>query len=254
MFTDAMRFPSKDRVVSFVWQHVLLAVSLFIMTLGVALSVRSNLGSSVISTIPFVMSQAGGIGMVPQLTIGEYTYLMNIVLVALQIAVLRRRFEPVQLFQLLIGFMFGWLLDVNMFLTAWMVPDTILGQVVMQFLGCTVLAFGISMEIKCGSVTMPGEGFPAALCKTTEIAFGRAKIMVDISLVVMAVCLGYIFFGRWMTDVVGFGTLFAMIYVGAMVRRVEPLMRWFDSVLCYRPGLRRYYYGLSRFLHERHFR
>ena len=50
---------AKEKIISFIWQHVLLLVSLFIMTFGVALSVRSNLGSSVISTIPFVMSLAG---------------------------------------------------------------------------------------------------------------------------------------------------------------------------------------------------
>lgn len=49
----------KDRVISFVWQHVLLLVSLFIMTLGVAVCVRSMLGSSVISTLPYAFETAG---------------------------------------------------------------------------------------------------------------------------------------------------------------------------------------------------
>lgn len=254
MITGTVISTRKDRIVSFVWQHVWLAVSLFVMTLGVALSVRSDLGSSVISTIPFVMSLAGANGMAPQLTIGEYTYLMNVVLVMMQIAVLRRRFEPVQLFQLLIGFGFGWLLDVNMTITSALVPESLWEKMVMQLAGCTVLAFGITMEIKCGSVTMPGEGFPASLCKATGMQFAKAKIMVDISLVAIAVALGVWFFHRWMTEVVGLGTLFAMIYVGAAVRRLEPWMGWFDRLLSYRPGLRRYYYGLARFLHDRHIR
>lgn len=50
---------NREKVIMFAWQHVLLLVSLFIMTLGVALCVRSNLGSSVISTIPFVLTLAG---------------------------------------------------------------------------------------------------------------------------------------------------------------------------------------------------
>lgn len=62
------------------WQHLLLIVSLFIMACGVALCVRSNLGSSVIAAIPFVMTLAGEAGMAPQFTIGEYTYMMNILL------------------------------------------------------------------------------------------------------------------------------------------------------------------------------
>ena len=42
----------KEEVISFVWQHILLLVSLYVMTFGVAACVRSQLGSSVISTIP----------------------------------------------------------------------------------------------------------------------------------------------------------------------------------------------------------
>lgn len=135
----------------FVWQHVLLVVSLFVMTFGVALSVRSNLGSSVISTIPFVMSLAGADGMAPAWTIGEYTYMMNFVLVLIQILIMRRRFEAVQLFQLLIGFLFGFLLDINMMLTSALACTSFPIQAAVQFGGCTVLAFGIAMEIRCGS-------------------------------------------------------------------------------------------------------
>lgn len=101
----------KEKVISFVWQHLLLLVSLFIMTLGVALCVKSMLGSSVISVLPYVFQEAGADGMVPALTIGQYTYIMNAILVVGQVGVLRRKFDPIQLFQLLVGFVFGMLLD-----------------------------------------------------------------------------------------------------------------------------------------------
>lgn len=39
----------KEKAISFIWQHILLVLSLFVMTFGVALCVRSNLGCSVIS-------------------------------------------------------------------------------------------------------------------------------------------------------------------------------------------------------------
>lgn len=43
------------------------------MTFGVALCVRSDLSSSVISTIPFVITIAGSDGKAPDLMIGEDT-------------------------------------------------------------------------------------------------------------------------------------------------------------------------------------
>ena len=236
----------KDRIIGFLWQHVLLIISLYIMTLGVAICVRSALGSSVISTAPYVLELAGSQNYVPALTIGEWTYVMHVALVALQIAILRRRFEPVQLFQLVIGFLFGWLLDLNMAATASLPLDTLAAKIAAQAIGCTVLAIGIAFEIRCGSVTMPGEGVPAAISRISGIPFAKAKIAVDISLVTIAVALGYLYFGTWLWNVVGFGTLFAMLYVGMAVKAIAPHIAWFDRILCYRPGFRRYIYGLAR--------
>ena len=68
---------------------------------------------------------------------------------------------------------------------------------------------------------------------------------------VIAVVLGYGFFGRWMGNVVGVGTLFAMLYVGLVVKMVAPRIGWFDRVLSFRPGIRRVVYGLLRYLGNR---
>lgn len=46
-----MKF-EKDKIIGYVWQHVLLLLSMFFMTFGVAFCVRSNLGSGMISSIP----------------------------------------------------------------------------------------------------------------------------------------------------------------------------------------------------------
>lgn len=240
----------KDRIISFLWQHVLLLVSLYIMTLGVAVCVRSMLGSSVISTLPYVFETAGKRGLgVPELTIGQYTYVMNAVLVMGQIAVLRRRFEAVQLFQLLVGFVFGSLIDLNMLLTTWLQPATLAAQVAAQVAGCTILGTGVALEVRCGSVTMPGEGFPVAISAVTGIAFPKIKMCVDTMLVVLAVVFCYVFFGAWQWYIIGVGTLFAMIYVGMVVHHIGRHLDWFDHLLAYRPGFRRYVYGLARLIY-----
>ena len=239
----------KEQIVSFLWQHVLLLVSLCVMTLGVAVCVRSMLGSSVISTLPYVFETAGKQGLgVPKFTIGQYTYIMNGVLVLGQILVLRKKFEPVQLFQLLVGFVFGSLIDLNMLLTTWLTPDVLWQKIVAQVLGCTILGIGIALEVRCGSVTMPGEGFPVAVSQVTGIEFPKVKICVDCSLVILAVIFSFIFFGAWQWYIVGIGTLFAMVYVGMVVKKVGKHLGWFDRILAYQPGFRRYVYGLARFL------
>ncbi len=238
----------KERVNYFIWQHLLLLFSLFVMTLGVVLCVRSSLGSSVISSAPLAMTLSGEAGMVPALSLGDYTNILNALLVVGQIIVLRRKFELVQLLQLVIGCVFGLLIDLNMFLTSSLVCDTLWTQVLAQLGGCSVLGFGIAMEIRCGSVTMPGEGLPVAISKAAGIPFPKAKICVDITLVVCAVTLCFIYFNQWLWNVVGFGTLFAMVYVGMVVKRLDAHMGWFNRLLDNRPGFHRVVYGLARYI------
>lgn len=237
----------KNKIISFIWQHLLLLVSLYVMTLGVAVCVRSQLGSSVISTIPYVMASAGDyMEAIPTWTIGTYTIIMNAIFVVTQILILRRDFEWVQLFQLVIGFFFGMLIDLNMFLTQWLLSEQLWINALVQIAGCTILGIGIAMEVKCGSVTMPGEGITIAIHKVTGIEFPRTKIRVDTTLVILAVILCFLLLGSWQWQIVGVGTLFAMVYVGIVVRTVNKHFGWFDCILTYKPGFRRYVYGLAK--------
>lgn len=237
------------RIIEFVWQHILLLLSMFFMTLGVALCVRSNLGSGVISSIPMAFTLAGEAGKAPGLTIGGYTNIMNIILVGAQIAVLRRRFEKVQLFQLVVGFIFGAMLDINMWITSVFSYDALFNQIVAQFMGATVLGVAVAAEIRCGSVTMPGEGIQVAISRVSGLPFPRVKIMVDTTLVAIAVGCGYMFFGSWPWTVVGGGTLFAMFYVGYVVKLVNPHMGGFDKLMGLHSGMTRYVVGLARFIY-----
>ena len=79
----------------------------------------------------------------------------------------------------------------NMVLTEWMVSENILINSLVQIAGCTILGFGIAMEVKCGSVTMPGEGISIAIHKVTGWPFPKDKIRVDIKLVILAVLLSF---------------------------------------------------------------
>ena len=144
---------------------------------------------------------------------------------------------------------FGAMIDMNMALTAPLECNVMWQQCLAQFLGCTALALGVAMEVRCGSITMPGEGLPVAISRRAGMPFAKAKIWVDMGLVTLAVCASMLFFGQWLWNVVGLGTLFAMFYVGLAVKWFSPRMGWFDRILSGgRPGFRRVVYGLARFL------
>ena len=69
-------------------------VGLFLMTIGIAISVKSNLGVSPVSSIPYTMTCVWGIEM------GKATILFHTILVLIQIILLRRNFKPINLLQI----------------------------------------------------------------------------------------------------------------------------------------------------------
>jgi uncharacterized protein len=238
----------KIEIQSLLKRYLTLTVSLFIMTFGVSLSIRANLGSSPISVIPYVCAMAHGqsfslfghLFTVPVLSFGGYTNCMNIILVLVEIILLRKNYQKLQLLQLVIGFLFAFFLDLNMWLTAPLQWSTTgvgyVARVLQLLIGSTVLAFGVTCEVRCKALMMPGEGFSVALSQVLRTDFGKIKIYADTSFVVAGIGFCYLFFGTWRWDLIGAGTLISMVYVGLVVHYLYSKTRWLDSFLFKTPA------------------
>ncbi|MCC8097111.1 MAG: DUF6198 family protein [Eubacterium sp.] len=86
-------------------RYLFLIAGLFIMAFGVAFSIKAGLGTSPISSVPYVLSEA------TPLTVGNITILMHCFFILLQIIILRRKYKPVQLLQLAVAVVFGYMTD-----------------------------------------------------------------------------------------------------------------------------------------------
>lgn len=92
-------------------------IGLFIMTIGIAISVKSNLGVSPVSSIPYTMTRIWGI------EIGKATILFHIVLVLIQLIILRINFKLISLLQIPVGVVFGYFTTFCNYLASFF-PDT----------------------------------------------------------------------------------------------------------------------------------
>ena len=72
---------------------ILFVGGLFVMSLGVGLSIKSGLGVTPISSIPYSLTLASGAN------IGITTIIFNAILVFLQIPILKKRFKSKRLLQ-----------------------------------------------------------------------------------------------------------------------------------------------------------
>ena len=111
-------------------------IGLFIMTIGIALSVKSNLGVSPVSSIPYTMTCVWGIER------GKATILFHIVLVLIQIVLLRKAFKIKNLAQVLIGVVFGYFTTFcNYLVTFFPTPDNLVIRVGMVLLSTVLVGF-----------------------------------------------------------------------------------------------------------------
>ena len=92
----------KIREENYAIRFLVYIVGLFIMTLGISLSVKSNLGVSPVSSIPYTITCITGLEM------GKATILFHIVLVVMQILILRKAFQMKNLLQVVVGVIFGY--------------------------------------------------------------------------------------------------------------------------------------------------
>ena len=176
---------------------------------GIALITKAALGTSPISSLPYVLSFRF------PFTLGQVTFVFNLLFILLQAVLLKKDFRPIQYLQLAVNLIFSGAIDVSMALLAWLNPQNLLFQLFFLLLGCGVLALGISVEVAPGVLTVPGEGMVKAISIVSGRRFGSVKVAFDVTLIAVAALLSFGFFGR--LQGLGLGTLVSALAVGKFV-------------------------------------
>ena len=180
-----------------------------INSFGVALITRAALGTSPISSLPYVLSFRFPV------TLGQFTFAMNLFFILGQVLLLRRDFQPIQLLQVAVNAVFSAFIDVSMGLLSWLEISSLPMAVLVLVLGCAVLAFGISVEVAPRVLMVPGEGIVQAIAAVTGWRFGNVKVGFDAALVATALVLSLLFFHR--LQGLGAGTILSALAVGRIV-------------------------------------
>lgn len=201
-------------------RYLLLLVGLSIMAFGVAFSIKASLGTSPISSVPYVVS------LFTPLTVGTATITMHCVFILLQILILRKNYHPIQLMQLPVAFFFGYLTDFGVWAVQGITCNTYWQQWIVCLIGILLVAVGVSFEVKAGVVVLAGEGVVLAICKVLpKVKFGYMKVGFDVTLVVIACILSIVFTGR--LQGVREGTVAAALLVGLIAKQLGKLQaRW----------------------------
>lgn len=196
---------------------VLLCVGLSIMAFGVAFSIKAQLGTSPISSVPYVTSAISG------LSVGTTTIIMNFMFVAIQIAILRKKYDWFQLLQLPAAIVFGVMIDVAEYIISPITLSNYFQQWLICAAGIVLVALGVSVEVAAKFVTTAGEGVVLAICQVAPIKFGNMKVVFDVTLVCISVVLSLVFLGK--LDGVREGAAAAAVFVGLLTKVFNKLIK-----------------------------
>ena len=189
---------------------------LLIMTLGVAVSVKSDLGVSPVSSIPYTMTCVWGIEM------GKATIVFHAALVLVQVILLRRKFQLKNLLQIPVGVLFGYMTTFSNHLMTFLPdPGNIYIRLGMVVISTVLVAIGLFFYVPADIIPLAGEGVMLAISKVADKAFSTVKIAFDITMVLISLITCLILIHS--LGSVGIGTVIAAVMVGMVLKLITKL-------------------------------
>lgn len=98
-------------------RYLVFFLGLFVNSLAVSIITKASLGTSPISSIPYVLSLNF------PFTLGNFTIFFSVFLIVLQLFILRKNFKLEHLLQIPISVAFGYFIDATMLLLGWLDPQ-----------------------------------------------------------------------------------------------------------------------------------
>lgn len=189
---------------------------LYLITLGIAFSIKSGLGSAPVSSIPYAMD------LIWLIEIGVATFLFHALLVVIEWLLLREDFNRKHFLQVFVGVLFGVFTSFSVSLMTFISPaDSMLIAVFMCLLSVFLIALGLFFYVPTNLIPLSVEGVTQAIAIVSDKPFSKIKVYLDITIVLTALVLSYGFLGEFGS--VGIGTVIGALLIGTTVKYIHRL-------------------------------
>ena len=208
-----MQFSGQDLTLKRVFSYVF---GLYLITLGVAFSIKSGLGSAPVSSIPYAMD------LIWLVNIGVATFIFHAILVVIEWALLRDDFNRKHFLQVFVGVLFGVFTSFSVSLMAF-VPsaDNLIVAFVMIALSILLIALGLFFYVPTNLIPLSVEGVTQAVAIVSNRPFSKIKVYIDCCIVMTALILSYGFMGE--LGSVGIGTILGALFIGTTVKYIHKI-------------------------------
>ena len=189
---------------------------LYMITLGVAFSIKSGLGSAPVSSIPYAMD------FIWLINIGVATFIFHAILVLIEWILLRERFAKKHFLQVFVGVLFGVFTSFSVSLMSFVPPaDSLLLAFLMSLLSIFFIALGLFFYVPTNLIPLSVEGVTQAIAIVSNKPFSKIKVYLDTCIVLTALILSYGFLGQ--LGSVGIGTILGALFIGTTVKYIHKL-------------------------------
>ncbi|MCQ2553135.1 MAG: DUF6198 family protein [Clostridia bacterium] len=195
---------------------LMLLLGMVLINFGIAYSIQASLGTSPVSSLPYVFSQF------TPLTVGNWTVIVHSTALLLQILILRKDFNPINLGQLLLAVIFGFITDFAIMVVGTVNCPTYLHQWLYCILGTVLIGVGVTFEVEANVMMVALEGLGYTIATKYNKKFGNVKSCQDVIIVALAIIISLVA----MHKVVGVreGTVFAAVAVGQIAKFTKKIV------------------------------
>ncbi|MGI5824616.1 MAG: DUF6198 family protein [Bacillota bacterium] len=193
-------------------RYIILLFGMLFISFGIALITKADLGTSPISAIPYSLSL-----ILSFFTLGNWTIIFNLLLILVEIILLKGKVSKIEiLVQFGLTFLFGYCIDLSMFLLKFFNPESYLIQIISLLIGCCILSFGAYLQVIADVAMLPGDAYIRAIVKVSKKEFGTVRVLSDTSMTITAGIICLIF----LHELAGVreGTVIASLIVGNIIK------------------------------------
>lgn len=190
------------------WRVLFYSVGLVVLSIGITLNTKSNLGVSPIISIPFSIAN------ILNLNFAAMTFIVYAVFVLIQFIIKGKNRDLKDILQIPFSLLFSVL--INYFGEIFNFNYTTIWQnLLLLFVAIIVTAIGAAMTVNMKLVPNPADGLAQAIGDILKKGLGFGKNSLDITCVVTTCIIGIVLTGKIFA--IGIGTLIAMIGVGRVI-------------------------------------
>ncbi|MCA1032614.1 DUF6198 family protein [Bacillus timonensis] len=189
----------------FIRRSLFFVIGLFIISFGVGLTIKADLGAGAWDALNVGLSNTIG------LTVGSWVIIVGVILIFVNAVLLKKKPEYLAVITIFL---------VGMFIDFWLLlimknldPDQFIVKLVLFAVGLLFLAMGIAIYLQAKFPLIPIDNFMIAIRERLHVSLGMAKTIGELT----ALLLAFLFNGP-----IGLGTILVTFLIGPIIQFFFP--------------------------------